>query len=237
VGGATLGAIVPPEGYWQRIREICDQFDLFLIADEVMTGFGRTGKWFATEHWEVTPDMMTMAKGTAGGYFPLSITAVHGELVEDIVQGSGDFVHGGTYSHHPVAAAAGLATLRFLQEKNLISSVASTGARLGEKLRSSFANGSCVGDIRGIGLLWALEFVADRDQKTPFPPSYHFAQTIADEAFRRGLIIYPSTGCVDGLAGDLIMLGPPYSITESQVDEILEVLHEAIQAAQETWTH
>jgi adenosylmethionine-8-amino-7-oxononanoate aminotransferase len=230
ISGATLGAVVPPPGYWPRVREICDQYDVLLIADEVMTGFGRTGRWFALEHWDVMPDVVAMSKGTAGGYVPLSVTAVPGELMEAIVSGSGDFSHGGTFSHHPVTTAAGLATLRYLQEHGLVAATARKGPVLGRKLREGLGNLPSVGDVRGIGLMWGVEFVADRERKAPFPPEAHVAQRIADAAFERGLIVYASSGCVDGTAGDHLTLGPPLVITVDQMDELVLVLREAIQA-------
>jgi adenosylmethionine-8-amino-7-oxononanoate aminotransferase len=230
VSGATLGAVMPPPGYWPRVREICDHHQVLLIADEVMTGFGRTGRWFALDHWDVVPDVAAMSKGAAGGYAPLSVTAARGDLVDDIVAGSGNFVHGGTFSHHPVSTAAGLATLRYLEQHDLVAAAARKGKLLEEKLRDSLGGLSCVGDIRGIGLMWGVEFVADRESKTPFPPRRHFAQQVADTAFERGLIVYPTGGCIDGTAGDHLMLGPPFVISEEQLDEMVTLLHAAIEA-------
>ena len=231
VSGATLGAVVPPAGYWRRIREICDDHDVLLIADEVMTGFGRTGRWFALQHWDVVPDVVAMSKGTAGGYVPLAVTAVRGDLVDAIVDGSGDFVHGGTFSHHPVTTAAGLATLRYLQRHNLVAEAARKGKSLGRKLRQGLELLSSVGDVRGIGMMWGVEFVADRESKTPYPAEAHAAQKVADAAFERGLLVYPSGGCVDGTAGDHLTLGPPFVISEEQMDELVALLREAISAA------
>jgi adenosylmethionine-8-amino-7-oxononanoate aminotransferase len=230
VGGATLGAVMPPPEYWPRIRRICDKYGLLLIADEVMTGFGRTGRWFAIEHWDVVPDVITMGKGTTGGYFPLSITAVRGEWVEAIMA-QGDFIHGGTFSHHAVGAAVGLATLHYLQKHELITAVARKGELLGAKLQSGLGELPCVGDIRGIGLMWGVEFVADRATKTPFPPERHFAQRIADTAFEQGLILYPGHGSVDGVAGDHVMIAPPFVITEDQMDELVALLAKAVKQA------
>ena len=230
VSGATLGAVVPPQGYWHRVRAICSRHDVLLIADEVMTGFGRTGRWFALQHWDVVPDVVAMSKGTAGGYVPLAVTAARGELVEAIVDGSGDFVHGGTFSHHPVTTAAGLATLRYLQEHDLVSAAARKGEILERKLRDGLGDLTSVGDIRGIGLMWGVELVADRGSKTPFPPEAHIAREVADAAFERGLIVYPSGGCVDGTAGDHLTLGPPFVITETQMDELVDLLRRSIEA-------
>jgi adenosylmethionine-8-amino-7-oxononanoate aminotransferase len=231
ISGATLGAVVPPQGYWRRIRQICDQYGMLLIADEVMTGFGRTGRWFAFQHWEAVPDIVTLAKGAAGGYFPLSITAARGEWVEAIIKGSGEFVHGGTFSHHAVGVATGLATLRYLQRHDLIAQAAQKGESLGQKLHAALGESPVVGDIRGIGLMWGVEFVADWNTKAPFAPEDHFAQRVADAAFQRGLIVYPGSGCADGEAGDLVMVCPPFVISDEQIDEAVGLLSEAIDAA------
>ncbi len=229
VSGATLGAAVPPPGYWSRVRDICDHHRVLLIADEVMTGFGRTGRWFALDHWAVVPDVAVMSKGAAGGYAPLSITAARGDLVDAIVAGSGSFVHGGTFSHHPVTTAAGLATLRCLQRHDLVAAAARKGELLEQKLREHLEDLRSVGDVRGIGLMWGVELVADQQSKAPFPPERHVAQRVANVAFERGLIVYPGSGCVDGTAGDHLTLGPPFIITENQMDELVILLREAIQ--------
>lgn len=233
VSGASLGAAVPPPEYWPLVREICDRYGLLLISDEVMTGFGRTGRWFAMQHWDVTPDVMVMAKGAAGGYFPLSITAVQGEWVEVIRKGHGDFIHGGTFSHHAVGAAAGLAVLRYLQKNDLVTASAAKGKVLGEKLSAALDDLSCVGDVRGIGLMWGIEFVADRATKAPFPRAARFARRVADAAFDKGLIVYPCTGCADGVAGDLVMVAPPFIISEAQMDEAVGLLRGAILEVRE----
>ena len=228
VSGATLGAVAPPEGYWPLVRQICDRYGVLLIADEVMAGFGRTGRWFAIEHFGVQPDVITMGKGVTGGYFPLSITAVRGADVERIRQVHGDFVHGGTFSHHAVGAAVGLAVLRYLQKNDLVAASAAKGKVLGEKLSAALGELPCVGDIRGIGLLWGVEFVADRATKAPFPPTAHFVHRVADASFDNGLIVYPITGCADGVAGDLVLVAPPFIITEAQMDEVVRLLREAV---------
>jgi hypothetical protein len=228
ISGASLGVAMPPPEYWLLIREICDRYGLLLIVDEVMTGFGRTGCWFAMQHWDVMPDVMVMAKGAAGGYFPLSITAVRGELVEAIRKGHGDFVHGGTFSHHAVGAAAGLAVLRYLQKNDLVRASAVKGKALGEKMSAALGDLPCVGDVRGVGLMWGVEFVADRATKAPFPPAARFARRVADAAFDKGLIVYPCTGCANGVAGDLVMVAPPFIITEAQMDEVVRLLREAV---------
>jgi adenosylmethionine-8-amino-7-oxononanoate aminotransferase len=231
VSGATLGAVVPPQGYWPLVRQICDRYGVLLIADEVMAGFGRTGRWFAIEHFGVQPDVITMGKGVTGGYFPLSVTAVRGADVERIRQVHGDFVHGGTFSHHAVGAAVGLAVLRYVQKNDLVAASAAKGKMLGEKLRAALGDLPCVGDVRGIGLLWGVEFVADRATQAPFPPAARFARRVADTAFDNGLIVYAGTGCADGVNGDLVLIAPPFIITEAQMDEVAHLLRESVLKA------
>lgn len=229
VSGASLAAVVPPPEYWPMIRQICDEFGVLLIDDEVMAGFGRSGHWVAmTELWGVEPDIITFAKGTAGGNWPLSIMAVKGADAETIFRARGDFAHGGTFSHHVLGAAAGLATLGVLQEQDLIAASREKGAILKAKLVAAFGEHPNVGDIRGTGLMLGMEFVADRATKDPFPAARKFAYTLADEAFERGLIVYPSSGNVDGARGDMIMIAPPFVISEGEMDEIVEVLGEAV---------
>jgi adenosylmethionine-8-amino-7-oxononanoate aminotransferase len=228
ISGASLAAVVPPPEYWPLIREICDHYGLLLIDDEVMTGFGRAGRWFAIETWDVAPDVITMAKGTAGGYWPLSITAVKREHVEVIRQGKGDFVHGGTFSHHAVGAAAGLATLRYIQKYDLIAASASKGERLKAKLQAALSDHPHVGDIRGQGLMLGLEFVADRATKEPFPSKARLARRLGDAASERGLVVYPGQGTVDGVRGDHVMIAPPFVISDEQMDEIVAMLVEAL---------
>lgn len=228
VSGATLGAVVPPEGYWPLVREICSRYSVLLIADEVMTGFGRTGRWFGIEHFGVRPDVMTMGKGAAGGYVPFSMAAMEARDVETIRRAHGDFNHGGTFSHHAVGAAAALATLRYIEAHNLVAMAAARGEYLGRRLRETLADVPCVGDVRGLGLMWGIEFVADRATQAPFPPRAHFAQRVCDRAFELGAIFYPGAGCVDGATGDHLMVSPPFVVTEVQIDEVVAILQQAI---------
>jgi len=228
ISGATLGAVVPPEGYWQRVREICDRHGLLLIADEVMTGMGRTGKWFAMEHWGVPADLIVIGKGAAGGYFPLSALAARGDLVEQVASRLGDFSHGGTYSHHAVGAAVGLAVLDVLTPQ-IVAEVADKGKILETLLRRELGGLDMVGDIRGMGLMWGIELVQPGGKQS-FPAKMHLSQNIADEAMRRGLIVYPGSGTVDGVCGDHIMLGPPFTITANQMEEMVNLLKGAIRA-------
>ncbi len=228
VGGATLGAIVPPAGYWPLIRQICDRYGLLLIADEVLTGFGRAGAWFAMEHLGARADVMTMAKGAAGGYFPLSITAMKGDDVETVRRVYGDFNHGGTFSHHAVGAAAALATLDILEGRGLVSRAAAMGTHLGRELRAVLEDVPAVGDVRGTGMLWAVEFVADRATREPFPAEAQFAGRVCARCMGLGVLLYPGNGSVDGRRGDHVMVAPPFVVTEDEVATILDVLRQAI---------
>jgi hypothetical protein len=230
ISGASLAAAAPPPEYWPLIRQMCDHYGLLLIADEVMTGFGRAGSWFVIADWGVQPDIITMAKGAGGGYFPLSITAVKTSDVQTIYAKRGDFVHGGTFSHHPIGAAVGLAVLRYLQEHKLVERSRQQGDKLGHKLRAALGDHPHVGDIRGQGLMWGLEFVADRATKAPFPAKQGVSKKIGDAAFERGLIVYPSSGNADGINGDQVMIAPPFIVTDEELDEIVALLVEAVGA-------
>ena len=183
-----------------------------------------------SDHWGIVPNILVTSKGTAGGYFPLGFIAAKGEDVEKIRQKLGDFNHGGTFSHHAVGAAAGLATLNILQRENLIENSAATGAKLGDMLREQIGTHPNVGDIRGRGLFWGIELVQDRATKQPFPLKDGLARRLWNRAFDMGLVIYYSTGCADGKAGDVIMLGPPLIINEAQIEEMVEILRGALYA-------
>jgi adenosylmethionine-8-amino-7-oxononanoate aminotransferase len=228
VGGATLGAVVPPKDYWLRIAQICDRYGIFLIADEVMTGFNRTGRWFGIQHFGVEPDIITMGKGATAGYFPLSITAVKDSDVQSVLKAHGDFTHGSTYSHHAVGAAAAQATLDYLEQHDLVNASASLGTYLGQQLKEKLGELPSVGDIRGLGLLWGVEFVADRETKEPFPPEIQFNRRVGDLAFERGVIFYPGAGSVDGVRGDHLLIAPPFVINEEQLDEMVSILRKVV---------
>src|SRR5574341_114309 len=232
IAGATLGAVVPPDDYWPRIREICDQYGVLLIDDEVMTGMGRTGCWFAIEAFGVSPDLICLGKGVSGGYLPLSVTAARGDLVDLLWEKLGDFNHGGTFSHQPVATAAGIAALTYMEECHLVEQAARMGDILGGQLRETFASHPHVGDIRGRGLMWALELVADRATKAPFPARQHnIADRVYESAFERGLIVYVMGGGADGVNGDHVMVAPPLVVTEAQISEIVTLLRSGLEEA------
>ena len=232
VSGATLGAVTPPPGYLASLAEICRRHGVLLIADEVMTGMGRTGRNFAVEHWGVAPDIIVTAKGMSSGYAPLGAVIASRKVVEAIASGSGSLLHGFTYNAHPVSMAAGLAVLRNLQERSQVraadSGVAGTA---GTKLRTALddlRDLPAVGDVRGIGVLWGLEFVSDRRTKKPFAPDLNFGGRVAQAAAKRGLLLYPMQGCVDGIAGDHLLIAPPAVISAEQVDWAVEQLRAAV---------
>jgi adenosylmethionine-8-amino-7-oxononanoate aminotransferase len=228
ISGAGLGAIVPPDDYWPSIAAICRHYGVLLIADEVLVGLGRTGRWWAVDHWQVEPDILVTSKGAAGGYFPLGFIAARDQDVGLIQQELGDFNHGGTFSHHAVGAAAGLAVLRIVQEEKLVENAAHMGPYLAGQLREALGGHPHVGDIRGRGLFWALEFVRDRESKAPFAKQEQVAWRIWQRAFELGLVVYYSQGCADGRNGDLIMVGPPLIINQEQIDELVNILATAV---------
>jgi adenosylmethionine-8-amino-7-oxononanoate aminotransferase len=228
VAGATLGAAVPSDDYWPAIREVCDHHGVLLIADEVMTGFGRTGAWFGSDHWDLRPDILTAGKGTSSGYWPLGLGVCSGDVYETVA--ASGFTHGFTYSHSVVGAAAGLAVLEILRREHLVDASRAKGGRLRKELTAAIGDHSSVGDIRGLGLMVGVELVADRGSKRPFPRSDSVAERVLAAAKERGLLLYSSTGFVDGADGDLVMFGPPFVITDEQIDETVAVTAEAIAA-------
>jgi adenosylmethionine-8-amino-7-oxononanoate aminotransferase len=229
VAGAGLGAAVPPDDYWPAVTEVCRRHGVLLIADEVMTGFGRTGRWFASDHWAVRPDILVLAKGAASGYWPLGLAVASGAVHDTI--GSGGFTHGLTYSHHVVGAAAGRAVLRVLRERHLVEAAETQGKRLRAGLEARLGGHPATGDIRGLGLMLAVELVADRTTRAPFPRPRRVAEHAVAAARDRGLLLYSSTGGADGTDGDLVMLGPPLVVTDAEVDEMVELTAQAVEAA------
>jgi adenosylmethionine-8-amino-7-oxononanoate aminotransferase len=232
VSGATLGAVVPPPGYLQSVADICRRHGVLLIADEVMTGMGRTGRNFAVEHTNVAPDILVTAKGLSSGYAPLGAVIASKKVVDAIAAGSGAFLHGFTYNAHPISLAAGRAVLRHLQAKKLVEAADSgrpgtTAAQFKEALETLRAE-ETVGDVRGIGLLWAVEFVADKASKRPFAPIQNVAGSVAAAALKRGLLVYPMQGSVDGISGDHLLLAPPAIITPEQIAWSVEQLRAAV---------
>lgn len=230
VVGATAGAVPAVEGYLRRIREICDQYGVLLILDEVMCGMGRTGTLFACEQDGVAPDIVTVAKGLGAGYQPVGAMLCSARIYEAIENGSGFFQHGHTYIGHPVACAASLAVLKAILERNLLERVQQKGEALNDALVSAFGQHPHVGDIRGRGLFRGIEFVEDRSEKTPFAPDRGINKRIKAAAFEAGLICYPMGGTIDGVRGDHVLLAPPFIIEDDQIDELVSKLDTAISA-------
>ncbi|MBN2034174.1 MAG: aminotransferase class III-fold pyridoxal phosphate-dependent enzyme [Deltaproteobacteria bacterium] len=228
VSGATLAAVEPPPEYFRVIREICDRNEVLLILDEVLCGLGRTGRWFACEHYGVIPDIMTLGKGLGGGAIALSAVGIHTRHFDAIRNGGGRFTHGGTFSHHSVAAAAGLRVVRILEREKLVERVASFGEILGQKLKKGLAGHAHVADVRGLGFLWGVEFVKEKSTLQPFPRKEAFVEALWRNLFKRGLILYSSTGLA-GADGDALIIGPPFVIEEAQLDFVVETMIEGLK--------
>ena len=228
VVGATSGAVPAVEGYFKRIREICDKYGVLLILDEVMCGMGRTGHLFACDADGVAPDILCIAKGLGAGYQPIGAMLCSKQIYQAIEDGSGFFQHGHTYLGHPVATAAALAVVKTMLDRGLVQRSAEMGEKLQSALVQKFGQHPNVGDIRGRGLFRGIELVADRETKTPFDPKLGLAKKIKKAAFEAGLICYPMSGTRDGVHGDHILLAPPFILTEDQIDEIVTKLDLAI---------
>ena len=231
VVGATLGAVPAVPGYFKLVREICDRHGILLILDEVMCGMGRTGTLHACEQEGIAPDLMAIAKGLGGGYAPIGALLVQEKIFETVAGGSGAFQHSHTYMGHPLACAAALAVQRVMRRDNLLENVRRQGAYLSRRLKERFGNHPFVGDVRGRGLFQGLELVADRDTKKPFEPKLKLHARAKHEAMARGLMVYPMGGTVEGVAGDHVLLAPPFIVDEQLVDTIVERLGDAIDAA------
>ena len=226
VAGVTLAAAVPTDDYWPAVVEVCRRHGVLVIADEVMTGFGRTGRWFGLDHWGVRPDLLTAGKGSTSGYWPFGFVAASGEVFET-VRPKG-FVHGFTWSHNAVGAAVAHAVLKRLRAEDLVEASRLQGERLLKELSSALAGATGVGDVRGIGLMIGVELVADRGSKAPHPRAEHVTERVVAAAREEGLLLYSSTGHLDGGDGDLVMLGPPFVITEEECALVVERTRRAI---------
>ena len=221
VVGATLGAVAAVEGYFKRIREICDQYGVLLILDEVMCGMGRTGSLFACEQEGISPDIVTIAKGLGAGYQPIGAMLCSAEIYRAIEAGSGFFQHGHTYLGHPVACAAANAVIHAILNRGLISRVQQQGEAVMGALREQFSEHPHVGDIRGRGLFLGMEFVKNRDSKAAFDPALAINKSFKKTAFENGLICYPMGGTIDGKQGDHVLLAPPFIIGDNHIDELI----------------
>jgi hypothetical protein len=227
VSGATLAAAVPCEDYWPKVVEVCRGHGVLVIADEVMTGFGRTGRWFACDHWDVRPDIVAAGKGTTSGYVPFGFAAASAEVFERVAEGG--FVHGFTWSHNALGAAVGRAVLARLAD-GLVERSRVLGERVRSGLAEALADAPVVGDVRGLGLLIGIELVRDRPTKEPFPRADRATERVVGAARDDGLLVYSSTGHVDGVNGDLVMLGPPFTITDEEAALLVERTVAAIRS-------
>jgi len=231
--GTTAPGVTPPPEYYKIIREICDKYNVLMIVDEVINGFGRTGKNFGINHWDVTPDIIVTGKGLSSGYAPLAATIAHERIYDAFLEGSRVFTHGYTYVEHPLSCAVGLAVQEYMGKNNLIERCARMGSYLLEKL-SCLKELPIVGDVRGKGLLLGVEFVKDKERRTPFERKLQVQEKVVDRCFEKGLVLVPGIrGNVDGVLGDQLQITPPYIITEEIADEIVDKVEESIIEVQE----
>lgn len=226
IGGASTGALVPPAGYLPRIREICDRWGILLIHDEVMTGAGRTGRFLGADHWGVAPDIAVLSKGFASGYAPLGAMVAPERIVEPVLD-AGGFIHGYTYAGNPLACAAGRAVLREVLEQDLIGNAARMGTRLLDQLEGLKRRFPFIGDVRGKGLLTAIELIGDPDTLAPLPAELNAHSRLVEAAYARGLIVY-SRRTRGGYSGDHVIVAPPMIVTAAQIDEIVALLDAAL---------
>jgi adenosylmethionine-8-amino-7-oxononanoate aminotransferase len=228
VGGATTAAAVPPSDYWPAVAEVCQREGVVLIVDEVMAGFGRTGAWFGIEHWGVEPDIIIAGKSAASGYWPLGLCIASGSIYEEVA--GGGFVHGFTFSHHGAGAAAGKEVLAIIEEEGLIEASRVQGTKLMARLGEALQHPQ-VGDIRGLGLLVGVEFVADPTTGAPFSRAEAVTERVMAAARDEGLLTYAGRGVADGENGDAVLLGPPFIITDDEIDLVAERLARAVSKA------
>jgi adenosylmethionine-8-amino-7-oxononanoate aminotransferase len=237
VVGATAGCVPAPEGYFRAVRDVCDRHGALLILDEVMCGMGRTGTLHAWEQEGIAPDIQAIAKGLGGGYQPIGAMLASGRIIDTIRQGSGAFQHGHTYMAHPLACAAALEVQRVISEERLLDQVKELGSHLERRLTERFGNHRHVGDIRGRGLFWGIELVADRATRNPFDAGLKLNHRIKAAAFEKCLACYPAGGTVDGRSGDHVLLAPPYIATAGDIDMIVDRLGHAVDEALKSIGH
>ncbi|MCG6113971.1 MAG: aspartate aminotransferase family protein [Mesorhizobium sp.] len=229
VGGLATGALVAPDHYYLAVREICDRHGVLLIYDEVMSGAGRTGTFLAADHWpDARPDMVTLAKGIAAGYTPLGMMLASAEMVDTVAR-SGGFMHGHTYTANPLSCAVGLAVVEEMLAHDLMANARDMGALLRQRLRALMGSSSVIGDVRGLGLLNAVEIVSDRETKAIFPSETHAVERIIALALERGLMLY-TRRTAGGQYGEWLMLTPPLIVTAQDINEIVTIFGEAIAA-------
>lgn len=226
--GASGAALVPPDGYFEAMKRVCEENDILMIADEVMTGFGRTGKMFAMEHWGVVPDIMVLGKGMSAGYSPIAAAVSADHVIAPILSGSGSVMAGHTYSGNPLSAAVSLAVIRYMKKHQLPDRADLSGRYLMNALKELQTNHFIIGDVRGKGLLIGIEFVADRLSKTPFPAHAQMTHLVVETAKQNGLLVYPASAGEDGLGGAAVMIAPPLSITQQEMDELIQLFEQTI---------
>ena len=222
--GAAGAALVPPPEYWPVVRDICNRHDILLIADEVITGFGRTGESFAVNHWDVVPDMITMAKGLSSGYASLGAVGVSTKIRGIFKEKGIPFDHVFTFMANPISTAAAYEALQIWEEENLTDQAARMGGYLFKQLAGLKQDHPMIGDVRGLGLMAGLELIADTSTKEPFPIEKSAAKVVGQTALKNGLVTYPAPGVVDGVHGDIISLFPPLIFSRQNVDELIDKL-------------
>lgn len=229
VGGSSTGASVPRPDYYKRIREVCDRHGVLFIADEVLCGAGRTGKWLGLEHFRgAAPDIVTMGKGLSGGYLPLSAVLTSEKILEPLAKGAGALKHAQTFSHNPASCAAGVAALKYIEKHALVARAAKTGAILKKRL-DTLLDLPAVGDVRGLGMLYGVELVADKKSKKPFARSEKLAERLVAAGQDAGIVLWPNVGQADGENGDLVMIAPPFTISDADVEELVARLRAALE--------
>jgi adenosylmethionine-8-amino-7-oxononanoate aminotransferase len=231
--GATGGVVPPVKEYWPMIADICRRHDVLLIIDEVMTGFGRTGKRFAVDHWDLHPDVLIAAKGLTGGYIPMGMIAVDEKLIAECEQRGADFMFY-TYSAHPLACAIADKVLEIMEREHLVERSAELGARLGAQIKETLSGHPMVGDIRGVGMFWGIELVRDRATRTPYDPDSRVITKVLAAAMRHGLFVYPASGMAGKAGGDTVMVTPPFVIGEAEIEYIVNNLRTALDEVHST---
>lgn len=228
VGGASAAALVPPPGYFELLRELCDEYRMLWIADEVMAGFGRTGSWFGFQHWAAVPDLVVFAKGVSGGYAPLGGVGLSRRVSRALLEAKGAVSAGHTYSNNPLGAAVGVATIEVMRRDGLVAAAEARGEALGEGLRRIAERSGSIVDVRGIGLMWGVEF-GDAATGRPLPPSAEFTPRFVESCTAEGLLVYPARGGIDGVNGDAVLISPPLIISESEIAELLGRFERALR--------
>ena len=235
--GAAAGAVVPPGGYYEEIKAICERNNILFIADEVMTGMGRTGKMLAIEHWGVQPDIVALGKGMSGGYTPIATTLVSDKVMEPILLGSKMIMSGHTFSANPQSAAASLAVLNYIEKHHLVDRAEKIGSYLRKELIEVANRTSIIGDVRGKGLMLGIEFVENKNTKQSFSPIVKIANRVIKKAMGNGLLVYPANAGEEGITGDAILIAPPLVITKEEIDELIFRFKKSIEEVEKDLLH